>query len=48
MFKVTVDGQEMTSGWSYDQGSRSIKFDAGAVPDEGSVVIVYYNVSCTE
>lgn len=46
-FKVLVDGTEQINGWSYDQQARTIKFDQGSVPAEGSIVIVYYNVACT-
>jgi len=39
---VTVNNQVIEQGWTYDEASRSIKFDENAIPDEGEVIIAYY------
>jgi hypothetical protein len=39
---VTVNNQQLSSGWTYDENSRSIKFDANTIPDEGEIIIAYY------
>lgn len=39
---VSVNGTNLTNGWSYDQNSRAIKFDKNAIPTEGEVIIAYY------
>ncbi|GAB4409333.1 MAG: hypothetical protein OHK0056_11220 [Bacteriovoracaceae bacterium] len=40
--RVTVNGQEVNTGWTYDAQNRVIKFDRNAIPTAGSVVIGYY------
>jgi hypothetical protein len=40
--RVTVDNVEVTSGWAYDSSNRAIRFDENTIPDEGSIVIAYY------
>jgi hypothetical protein len=39
--EVTVDGVAVT-GWSWDAGTSSIVFDAGAIPAPGAVIEVHY------
>ncbi len=39
---VTVNGVDLSEGWNYDENARSIKFDENAIPDEGEVIIAYY------
>ncbi len=39
---VTVNNQELAQGWTYDETSRSIKFDENAIPNEGEIIIAYY------
>ncbi len=43
--RITLNGQELTSGWTYDPVNRVIRFDPTAIPDAGSIVIAYYR-SC--
>ncbi|PIQ57504.1 MAG: hypothetical protein COW01_00050 [Bdellovibrionales bacterium CG12_big_fil_rev_8_21_14_0_65_38_15] len=43
--RITLNGQELTSGWTYDPVNRVIRFDPAAIPDAGSIVIAYYR-SC--
>ena len=40
--RITLNGQELTSGWTYDAQNRVIRFDSNAIPDAGSIVIAYY------
>jgi hypothetical protein len=39
---ITMNGVELASGWTYDDTSRTIRFDRNAIPAEGSIVIAYY------
>jgi len=39
---ITMNGVDLTTGWTYDEASRTIKFDRSAIPAEGSIVIAYY------
>jgi hypothetical protein len=43
---VSVDGQVLASGWSYDASTNSVVFDSGAVPNPGSVVELTYPLGC--
>lgn len=40
--RITLDGQEITTGWTYDAANRVVRFDANAIPNAGSIVIAYY------
>ncbi len=40
--EITINGTAVTSGWTYDANARVIKFDRNAIPNEGSIVIAYY------
>lgn len=40
--RITLDGQELTTGWTYDAANRVVRFDQNAVPNAGSIVIAYY------
>ena len=40
--EVTVDGTELTEGWSYDEAANCIEFEAGYVPVPGAEILVYY------
>ena len=40
--EISVNGQPITVGWTYDAQARVIKFDRSAIPNEGSIVIAYY------
>ncbi|PIP94206.1 MAG: hypothetical protein COW78_11385 [Bdellovibrio sp. CG22_combo_CG10-13_8_21_14_all_39_27] len=40
--QVTVNGQAVTSGWTYDAVNRVVKFDQTAIPNAGSIVVGYY------
>ena len=40
--RVTVNDVTLDQGWTYDDSSRSIKFDENAIPDEGEIIIAYY------
>jgi hypothetical protein len=39
---ITMNGQPLAAGWTYDEASRTIRFDRNAIPAEGSIVIAYY------
>jgi hypothetical protein len=39
---VSVDGQQLGSGWTYEAASNSVVFDPGSAPTQGSTVIVDY------
>jgi hypothetical protein len=39
---ITVDGDDVTSGWTYDPATNEIVFDADAVPENGAEVKVNY------
>lgn len=45
--KVYVNHAEVTTGWTYDITSRSVKFSSSAVPAEGSTIEVDYQVKAT-
>lgn len=40
--RITLNGQELTSGWTYDAQNRVVRFDPSQIPDAGSIVIAYY------
>jgi hypothetical protein len=40
--QITINGVEVSTGWTYDANARAIKFDRSAIPNEGSIVIAYY------
>jgi hypothetical protein len=40
--EITMNGNAMPMGWSYDSTSRVVRFDQNAIPSEGSIVIAYY------
>jgi hypothetical protein len=40
--EVTVNGTAVNTGWSYDSSTRTVRFDNNSIPQEGSVVIAYY------
>src|SRR5690606_38412747 len=40
--RITLNGQELTSGWTYDAQNRVVRFDPTQIPDAGSIVIAYY------
>jgi len=39
---VSVDGADMSAGWSYDQGSNSVSFEAAVAPDAGALLEIGY------
>ncbi len=43
---VEVNGQVLTSGWTYDAATNSIVFDARVAPPAGSVVDITYPLGC--
>lgn len=43
---VTVDGQPVTSGWTYDPVTRTVVFDAAAAPPAGALVEITYPLGC--
>ncbi|MBS2027126.1 MAG: choice-of-anchor D domain-containing protein [Deltaproteobacteria bacterium] len=43
---VTVNGQPVTSGWSYDPTSNTVVFTQGSAPPTGSSVQITYPVGC--
>tara|TARA_R110002072_G_scaffold64203_3_gene159520 strand:- start:129807 stop:130961 length:1155 start_codon:yes stop_codon:yes gene_type:complete len=45
--RITVNGNEVNQGWTYDSNSHSIKFDANSIPAAGSIVIAFYQ-KCSE
>ncbi len=45
--RITVNGNEVNQGWTYDASNHSIRFDANAIPNAGSIVIAYYQ-KCSE
>lgn len=45
--EVLVSGVKVNSGYTFNASSRSIKFDANALPAEGSKVEVRYKVKAT-
>jgi hypothetical protein len=40
--EITVDGVPLIDGWSYDEARNAIVFDAEAVPEVGTELLVYY------
>src|SRR5690606_3501406 len=40
--RITLNGQEFTSGWTYDAQSSVVLFDQNSIPDAGSIVIAYF------
>lgn len=42
---VKVNGQEVSSGYSYDNQSRSIKFLDGHIPNEGAKIEISYSIA---
>lgn len=45
--EVLVNNNKVNSGYTFNASSRSIKFDANALPAEGSKVEVRYKVKAT-
>jgi hypothetical protein len=45
--KVYVNSTSITTGWTYDATSRSVKFSPTSVPAEGSLVEIDYHVKAT-
>ncbi len=43
---VKVDGQRVTTGWTYDAATNSIVFDEGAAPPAGAYIEVTYPLGC--
>jgi len=43
---VTVNGQAVTTGWSYDPTSNTVVFTQGSAPPVGSSVQITYPVGC--
>ncbi|MDY7225269.1 choice-of-anchor D domain-containing protein [Hyalangium rubrum] len=43
---VTVDGVQVTQGWTYDASTNSILFDVGAAPPPGAYIEVTYPLGC--
>jgi len=43
---VRVDGVQVTTGWRYDSGTRSVIFEADTAPQPGSVVEITYSLGC--
>jgi hypothetical protein len=43
---VKVDGQQVTSGWSYDAATNSIVFEEGAAPLPGAYIELIYPLGC--
>jgi len=41
---VSVNGQVVTSGWSYNINSRTVIFAENSIPVEGSTIVITYNV----
>ena len=42
--KVSVNGVEQSSGWTYDSSSNAIKFDEASAPAAGSSITVDYKI----
>ena len=44
--EVSVNGNSVTTGWSYDAPSNSIIFDEGSVPQPNQRIRVEYEAQC--
>jgi len=44
--QVEVNGQVVTSGWSYDAATNSVVFDQASAPPSGSSIDITYPVGC--
>lgn len=44
LIEVYVNNSKIISGWTFDNASRSIKFNAGQIPSEGSKIEIHYKV----
>ncbi len=43
---VKVDGQQVTTGWTYDAATNSVVFEEGAAPPAGAFIEVIYPLGC--
>jgi hypothetical protein len=43
---VVVNGQPVSTGWSYDPATNSVVFDQAAAPPSGSSIDITYPVGC--
>jgi len=48
LIEVKVDGKIVSTGWSYDANSRTLKFSKDSVPNEGALIKVSYKEEQTK